>query len=306
MPKFIGSFDAEFALRYEDMKKGRIGLANVTNTPMANGDTEWRLVFSRGMSAPAPRIIAEIERIGRAIGSGSAVITRMDVIQMPARSVEYDFEIIEFSKTRVKIRNFPPLLGHTVAPSGASYAATPARFDFPNPMLKLPSGGTIIEPYVGYRDFDVLAKDDIYEPSLISRNGLLWNPYEPMIATCNGNIFAHHDAPDEECQCGIYAFDSPSHYDLKPNANIWGEVYLWGTVLVCESGYRAQYAYPKTIFVRDVGTELIKKFAQNLEKEYGVPVHLVETRTGMTAGEIMEKAINKLLDPPTDPKGGES
>ena len=303
MPKFVSNFDKDFEYCYKQMMSGKMGLANVSSSPWPNGDTAWRLVFSVfsvGMSAPGSRVLAEIDRLGRSIFDGSAVITRMDMqTASGTRNVEYDFEILEFSKSRMKIRNL-------TASGNLPATKIGARYDFPNPYLKLPSGGTIIEPFIGYRDFDVLAKDDIYEPSLISRNGLLWNSYEPMIATCNGNIFASHDAPDEECQCGIYAFDSPSHHDLKPGANIWGEVYLWGEVLVCESGYRAQYAYPKTIFVRDVGTQLIRKFAQNLEKEYGVPVHLVETRSGMTAGEIMEQAINKLLDPPTDPKGGES
>ena len=76
---------------------------------------------------------------------------------------------------------------------------------------------------------------------------------------------------------------------------IWGEVNLWGTVLVCPEGYRAQYAYPKTLFVRDVGTKLIRMFAENLEKAYGVPVHLVQEREGMTAGELMEAELKQLL-----------
>jgi len=285
---------------YEECVRNR-GALSLSETKEPNGDIIWVFVFSEHARRPSNKVHNELVRIISALHQGSAVLLKYDITNRGYMK-EWQFEILEFSSARMQIRN---VYGNPINPlSGVgtlNLSPLVSEFDIGDmPEPQLLNGGTVIEPYVGYRDFDVLAKDDIYDPSLISRNGLLWNPYEPMVATCNGNIFSWHDAPEVECMCGIYAFDSPSHDDLKSTSNIWGEVYLWGTVLVCESGYRAQYAYPKTLFIRDVGTELIKRFAANVEKAYGVPVHLVGHRSNKTASELMEEAINKMLEERND------
>lgn len=150
------------------------------------------------------------------------------------------------------------------------------------------------EPEIGYRDFTFLTKGNIDRPMLLSRNSIPWPRYEPMVATCNGDPFAKHDAPALDCQCGIYAYDKPSHPDMKSDAKIWGELALWGEVFICETGFRAQYAYPQTLFILDVGTKLVRTFRDNLEREYGVPVHLVEKREGKKASEIMQDMIDNF------------
>jgi hypothetical protein len=58
-----------------------------------------------------------------------------------------------------------------------------------------------------------------------------------------------HDAPKADCRCGVYA--SKSLDDLR-SIRVWesgvrGEAWLWGTVVEHERGWRAQFAYPRTL-----------------------------------------------------------
>lgn len=52
-----------------------------------------------------------------------------------------------------------------------------------------------------------------------------------------------HDAPDADCACGIYAFHSPHHV----HGEVRGVVELWGRLLVCRKGVRAQHARIKAL-----------------------------------------------------------
>lgn len=153
--------------------------------------------------------------------------------------------------------------------------------------------GVKTEVIIAYRDFDI-GYDTWDNVWLKSRNGAVWPGYQPMIATCGTDLLKlKHDAPKEECECGIYAFDDPKHKDLQAMAIAWGEVALYGEVFICETGYRAEYAYPKTIFLRDNGTKIQKMMAGALAENYGVPVHISSDRsktTGVLLDEWLEKA----------------
>jgi hypothetical protein len=81
---------------------------------------------------------------------------------------------------------------------------------------------------------------------------LQWKPGKAMRASClarkDGNYRRHH-APGPECRCGIYACKTQNltgFFTLFPMMDVMvvGEVALWGRVVVCERGFRAQYAYP--------------------------------------------------------------
>jgi hypothetical protein len=69
-----------------------------------------------------------------------------------------------------------------------------------------------------------------------------------------------HQAPLESCCCGIHAAkDLETLRAFLSSGPIVGEVYLWGKVIPGENGYRAQYAYPKSLRLvadRVVGREL--------------------------------------------------
>jgi len=66
-----------------------------------------------------------------------------------------------------------------------------------------------------------------------------------------GRAHDAHEAPQANCTCGIYA--AKTFPDLRragyAGYGIHGEVYLWGTVVEHELGWRAQYACPKNFFL---------------------------------------------------------
>lgn len=176
--------------------------------------------------------------------------------------------------------------------------------DIPLPHEKLQDMGIGIEPIVGYRDF-YASHTQLGDVVLSSRNNSIWTPRKKKRALCKKrgfdpfDPFDGHDAPNINCYCGIYAFDTPDHEDMKDGAYIWGEVYLWGDVLICESGYRAEFAYPKTLFVRTNGTKTIRWLCDELEATYGVPVFLVSEKKGQTLSYIIDTALSQFA------KGGE-
>ena len=89
-----------------------------------------------------------------------------------------------------------------------------------------------------------------------------WHSGQPLAARCRvysaGTIVgraeaAHdaHDAPQANCTCGVYASRSFEHLRTTGYVRygIHREVNLWGTVVEHELGWRAQFAYPKTLFL---------------------------------------------------------
>ena len=87
-------------------------------------------------------------------------------------------------------------------------------------------------------------------------------------------------SPIEGCNCGIHAsitLDKPLEYlSNDPTVAAIGEVYLWGRVIVNQSGYRAQYAYPKIVTVVNDNTkdEQMLKACLRVERRYGIPCEL--------------------------------
>jgi preprotein translocase subunit YajC len=113
-----------------------------------------------------------------------------------------------------------------------------------------------ISPVVGYR---VWQWDAV---GLKSLNGELWVPRQPLSAVCraerSGSIAglskATHDPaelPYFSCTCGVYAAKTIEHLRQcgYKRFGVRGEVFLWGKVVEHERGWRAQFAYPKTLFL---------------------------------------------------------
>ncbi len=113
-----------------------------------------------------------------------------------------------------------------------------------------------ISPIVGYRVWQWDAT------GLRSLNGEKWVAHQPLSAVCradtSGSIAGlskatHNPAelPDFSCTCGVYAAKTIEHLHQcgYKKFGVHGEVYLWGKVVEHERGWRAQFAYPKTLFL---------------------------------------------------------
>jgi hypothetical protein len=107
--------------------------------------------------------------------------------------------------------------------------------------MKIPD---YVAPIVAYRAWR-------WTPSaLTSLNGEFWPPNQSVKANCTRSPNSHAP-PHVDCTCGIYAAKSLDHLRMMGYADlgVCGEVYLWGTVVEHRFGWRAQFAYPKTLLV---------------------------------------------------------
>jgi len=146
------------------------------------------------------------------------------------------------------------------------------------------------EPFEAWRVWRVVGHGrELTLASIVKRT--LWPPREALAAECLKPTRLldwvrrrqPHPAPAAACECGIYAgtLECVRRYltDTLPDARarVIGRVALWGTVVECDWGYRASYAYPVALWVpvpvrgrRSSADDL----AAGLER-YGVPVRLL-------------------------------
>jgi hypothetical protein len=147
--------------------------------------------------------------------------------------------------------------------------------------MTVPDG---VEPIVGWRYWKVTAE------GLASLNvrGSYWPPRTPYEAECRAApIPMPHSSdalPSESCACGIYAARDletlkrlvyPFSGPLFRHRHVAvGEVMLWGRVIEGRRGYRAQRAYPKSLYLvpRKEDEPWIRFSEVALEGAYGVPV----------------------------------
>lgn len=84
-----------------------------------------------------------------------------------------------------------------------------------------------------------------------------------------------HESPGEDCRCGIYGARDlralRSHPLVGYRFTVAGEVLLWGKLIRGELGYRAQYAYPKSLYVA-LRSPQRRARAIDALTAYGVPV----------------------------------
>ena len=114
--------------------------------------------------------------------------------------------------------------------------------------------------------------------------GQPWYPSRPLAATCRRFVAdaAHylHQVPEMNCTCGIYA--AKSRDALRRSGymgfGIHGEVFLWGTVVEHELGWRAEYACPKNFFLpidmMPVSMSLLEPRLKTLAA-YGCDIHVI-------------------------------
>lgn len=134
---------------------------------------------------------------------------------------------------------------------------------FPEPNSDPQPDPPETEPIVAFRCWKL---DESREgvPVLYSvTQDFCWLPYEPA----KGDLTVDGG--------GIYAFKSQQEAAiyLESDNYIMGEVNLWGGVLDHSNGYRAEFGYPKELWVnKDFDATMIVR----LEETYGVPVVIKE------------------------------
>lgn len=93
----------------------------------------------------------------------------------------------------------------------------------------------------------------------------VWHPGKPMKACCGANVLRH----------GIHAFTTSAQAieymgeGRKPIRHVFGEVSLWGRIVIHERGYRAERAYPRRILV-PTGYRGSRDIVNELRRSYGV------------------------------------
>lgn len=162
----------------------------------------------------------------------------------------------------------------------------------PSPVLM--DRGTAIEPIVGLRSFYI--EVDSSEPLLLSYNATVWPHRTPLHALCGTDVFADHDVPHVGCACGIYAWNKGLYGNVS--GNLYGEVYLWGDVLICDQGYRAEIAYPKSLTIAAAPTRAVKRMRDALEEAYGVPVTIHHPSMTMAAEGVNFTSWSKHFEKP--------
>lgn len=103
-----------------------------------------------------------------------------------------------------------------------------------------------------------------------------WPVGSELKARCSDMPNSQHRSPQQRCGCGIYALKS---LKILRRSNYFGyecfgQVALWGRIIEGEDGYRAEFAYPKVIYVSYLNYKLVSPLAV-----YGVPVKVMNPYT---------------------------
>jgi hypothetical protein len=102
-----------------------------------------------------------------------------------------------------------------------------------------------------------------------------WGPHNvhlgPELIPHAGDV-----APLAECGCGFYAFKTLPYLmewlENRESSIVLGEVYLWGKVVDCQYGYRAQYAYPKRFYSNRYEYKNVHNNSIVALREFNVPL----------------------------------
>jgi hypothetical protein len=150
----------------------------------------------------------------------------------------------------------------------------------------VPGGGAqtaaapdLIEPVAGWRLWTVVRRRDGLCLSSVARDAL-WPAGRSLEACCQ---LHGHAAPHGGCACGIHALRRPGELFrclgwivAPPTPYVVGLVDLWGRVVECERGWRAERAYPRSLAVVASGRDerAVREVAAGLAA-YGCALEIV-------------------------------
>jgi hypothetical protein len=109
----------------------------------------------------------------------------------------------------------------------------------------------------------------MYKSSRPDRDQPLTRTCGRLAAKCGaGKAHDAHEPPHLDCTCGVYAAKNLQHLRQLgyEGRGISGEVYLWGAVVEHELGWRAQYAYPRSLVLPP---DLIPSDTKEMEARLG-------------------------------------
>lgn len=171
-------------------------------------------------------------------------------------------------------------------------AATPAPIGLE--LQEAVTGDIVIPDFtdvmIGWRAWMVHERSG-FAPLLLSMNAGgrgnrrvhgTWEPREPMEGICAAHPDkTKHQVPTLNCSCGLYSAKSREHllsmhyhkYDPDESPRVIGSVNLWGRIVEGTQGWRAEFGYPRELFVPFELWRLVEP----LEETYGVPVKLNNT-----------------------------
>jgi hypothetical protein len=131
---------------------------------------------------------------------------------------------------------------------------------------------------------------------------VVWPTGVPLAAGCHARRCllwrrSLHEAPVDLCSCGIYAVGANGIRKLwrgsepvRGSSLVIGTVSLWGSVVQCERGWRAGFAYPRELFVPSLAPEP-EETAVGLA-DYGVPVEVLDAGTiGKALDVVAERTV---------------
>lgn len=119
------------------------------------------------------------------------------------------------------------------------------------------------EPIIGWRCWRWSPREGALYSTIY---GVAWPRLERLESRCLSEdddrpICLH--SPMQDCTCGVYAWSDRKFLDriikLEPGGfPVWGQVSLWGRIVECEKGWRAQYAYPYSLLVTPSHADEVK------------------------------------------------
>lgn len=120
----------------------------------------------------------------------------------------------------------------------------------------------MVEALVGWKGWS------INNDKLLSAYSSMWLPEKPFEAKCGNG--GNCKSPNVACTCGAYAADKRETAHAG-KGKVLGQVYGWGRYVRADSGWRAQFAYPKSFFLMEDQVEWIE-----ILKPYRVPIYITQ------------------------------